>query len=235
MVLVSRIDPSSGRVAGIVARDHDATLQFDAGTAPKHAFTMSAQEIIAELPKLKPEELRLVKAKVDDLARAKRRTIGEALLEVAGTAEGLPTAPAFSRCWAGEAARSPLITRSITPITRRAAETMSVAVFADTFHFLALLNSSDAAHVRALQASCVAHGREFVVTTEFVLLELADALAPPTGPCGIFVRCSRRNHRRREVSTVVPAIAPSCSPAAYSSTVSGQTRNGRSPIASPSS
>jgi hypothetical protein len=29
---------------------------------------MSAQEIIAELPKLKPEELRLVKAKVDDLA-----------------------------------------------------------------------------------------------------------------------------------------------------------------------
>ena len=56
---------------------------------------MSAQEIIAELPKLKPDELRLVKAKVDDLARAKRRTIGEALLEVAGTAEGLPTAPAF--------------------------------------------------------------------------------------------------------------------------------------------
>ena len=58
---------------------------------------MSAQEIIAELPKLKPEELRLVKAKVDDLARAKRRTIGEALLEVAGTAEGLATAPAFLR------------------------------------------------------------------------------------------------------------------------------------------
>jgi len=58
---------------------------------------MSAQEIIAELPKLKPEELRLVKAKVDALARTKRRTIGEALLEVAGTAEGLPNAPAFLR------------------------------------------------------------------------------------------------------------------------------------------
>jgi len=70
---------------------------FDAGAARKHAFTMSAQEIIAELPKLKPEELRLVKAKVDDLARTKRRTIGEALLEVAGTAEGLPNAPAFLR------------------------------------------------------------------------------------------------------------------------------------------
>lgn len=52
---------------------------------------MSAQEIIAELPNLKPEEFRLVKAKVDDLAKAKRRTIGDALLEVAGTAEGLPS------------------------------------------------------------------------------------------------------------------------------------------------
>jgi hypothetical protein len=51
---------------------------------------MSAQEIIAELPNLKPEELRLVKAKVDDLAKAKRQTIGDALLKVAGTAEGLP-------------------------------------------------------------------------------------------------------------------------------------------------
>ena len=54
---------------------------------------------------------------------------------------------------------------------------MSVAVFADTFHFLALLNSSDAAHARAIEASCVA-GREFV-TTECVLVELADALARP--------------------------------------------------------
>lgn len=54
---------------------------------------------------------------------------------------------------------------------------MSGAVFADTFHFLALLNSSGAAHVRAIEASCVA-GREFV-TTEFVLVELADALARP--------------------------------------------------------
>lgn len=44
---------------------------------------MSTLEIIAELPKLKPEELLLVKAKVDDLAKAQRRTIGDALLEVA--------------------------------------------------------------------------------------------------------------------------------------------------------
>ena len=51
---------------------------------------MSAQEIIAELPKLKPDEFRLVRAKVEDLAKAKRRTIGAALLDMAGTAEGLP-------------------------------------------------------------------------------------------------------------------------------------------------
>jgi len=62
---------------------------------------------------------------------------------------------------------------------------MSVAVFADTFHFLALLNSSDAAHVRAIEASCVA-GREFV-TTEFVVLELADALAHPRDRVEFFV------------------------------------------------
>ena len=62
---------------------------------------------------------------------------------------------------------------------------MSVAVFADAFHFLALLNSSDAAHVRAIEASCVA-GREFV-TTEFVLLELADALAHPRDRVEFFV------------------------------------------------
>jgi len=52
---------------------------------------MSAQEIIAELPKLKPDEFRLVKAKVDDLAKAQRRTVGDALIEMAGTAEGLPS------------------------------------------------------------------------------------------------------------------------------------------------
>ena len=52
---------------------------------------MSAQEIIAELPKLKPDEFRLVQAKVEDLAKMKRRTIGEVLLDFAGTAEGLPS------------------------------------------------------------------------------------------------------------------------------------------------
>ena len=64
---------------------------FDAGAVAKHDFTMSAQEIIAELPKLNPDEFRLVKAIVDDLAKVRRQTVGDALLEVAGTAEGLPS------------------------------------------------------------------------------------------------------------------------------------------------
>ena len=48
------------------------------------------------------------------------------------------------------------------------------AVFADTFYFLALLNERDAAHKRAVAA---AHTTGLsLVTTELVLLELADAL-----------------------------------------------------------
>lgn len=67
---------------------------------------MSAQEIIAELSKLNPEELRLVKAQVEALAavppvRSKsgqageppcpgKESLGDFLLRVAGTAAGLP-------------------------------------------------------------------------------------------------------------------------------------------------
>ena len=51
------------------------------------------------------------------------------------------------------------------------------AVFADTFYFLALLNERDAAHDRAVSASRSPGLR--LVTTEFVLLELADALCKP--------------------------------------------------------
>ncbi len=49
------------------------------------------------------------------------------------------------------------------------------AVFADTFYFLALLNPADQAHARA-----VAFTRSFrdrMVTTDWVITELADALA----------------------------------------------------------
>jgi len=51
------------------------------------------------------------------------------------------------------------------------------AVFADTFYFLALLNERDAAHQPAVAVSRSAGMT--LVTTEFVLLELADALCQP--------------------------------------------------------
>jgi hypothetical protein len=54
---------------------------------------MSAQEIIGELPKLKPEELQRVKAGLAELERRQtppERSVWDALLEFAGTAEGLP-------------------------------------------------------------------------------------------------------------------------------------------------
>jgi len=68
---------------------------------------MSAQEIIAELSKLKPDELRLVKARLEALAAApsvehrrvnsrqvgepphlRKESLGDFVLRVAGTAEG---------------------------------------------------------------------------------------------------------------------------------------------------
>jgi len=54
---------------------------------------MSIQEIIAELPKLDPEEFRLVLEKVHELeatARQPKTAWGKALLEVAGVADDLP-------------------------------------------------------------------------------------------------------------------------------------------------
>jgi hypothetical protein len=56
---------------------------------------MSAQEIIAELPKLKPEELRLVREKLSELDAAAASATpktgwGKAPLEIAGTVNGLP-------------------------------------------------------------------------------------------------------------------------------------------------
>ena len=70
---------------------------------------MSAQEIIAELSKLKPEDLRLVKARLEALAaappdgnnrlksrqggeppRSGKESLGDFVRRVAGTAEGLP-------------------------------------------------------------------------------------------------------------------------------------------------
>lgn len=56
---------------------------------------MSAQEIIAELPKLSRPELEQVDSKLHQLLQSNGGTSagswGDALLEVAGTAEGLPS------------------------------------------------------------------------------------------------------------------------------------------------
>lgn len=50
-------------------------------------------------------------------------------------------------------------------------------VFADTFYYLALLNPRDPGHAEAVAASGKLVGR--LVTTSFVLTEVADALAAP--------------------------------------------------------
>jgi predicted nucleic acid-binding protein len=49
------------------------------------------------------------------------------------------------------------------------------AVFGDTFYFLALLNKNDEAHAKCVSYASAFSGR--LVTTDWVLLELADGLA----------------------------------------------------------
>lgn len=54
-------------------------------------------------------------------------------------------------------------------------------VFVDTAAWLALLNKDDGLHDRARQAmQSLRQQNAFLVTTEFVLLEVADALSAPT-------------------------------------------------------
>jgi predicted nucleic acid-binding protein len=51
------------------------------------------------------------------------------------------------------------------------------AIFADTYYYLAVLNPRDAAHARALAIGPALSGR--LVTTSYILTEVADALAAP--------------------------------------------------------
>ena len=51
-------------------------------------------------------------------------------------------------------------------------------VFADTHYFLALLNSKDVSHQRAIAASLALNGE--LVTTAWVITELADAMSSST-------------------------------------------------------
>ncbi len=52
-----------------------------------------------------------------------------------------------------------------------------IAVFADTFYFLALVNPRDQAHARAVAYTATFQGR--IVTTAWVLTEFADAMSDP--------------------------------------------------------
>lgn len=69
-----------------------AGLDFQWETAETIRVKMSTQEIIAELPKLNRQELAAVDAKVHELLAAApgEKTVWKSLLELAGTAEGLP-------------------------------------------------------------------------------------------------------------------------------------------------
>ncbi len=75
------------------------------------------------------------------------------------------------------------------------------AVFGDTFYFLALINRADEAHSRCRQFSEDHRGTVF--TTEYVLVEVADALAAPAHrvTAAAFIRLLQHHSQIR----VVPA------------------------------
>jgi predicted nucleic acid-binding protein len=50
-------------------------------------------------------------------------------------------------------------------------------VFADSYYFLALVNDQDEGHTKAVRLARTFH--DYVVTTEWVLTEVGDALAQP--------------------------------------------------------
>ena len=52
-----------------------------------------------------------------------------------------------------------------------------ISRFADTFYFLALLNPDDAAHTKAWR--CAADLGSRILTTDWVVIEVADALSAP--------------------------------------------------------
>jgi uncharacterized protein len=74
-------------------------------------------------------------------------------------------------------------------------------VFADTWFFLAVLNPSDPNHKRALAASRSV--REHRVTTDWVLVEVGDALSQ-AGNRGVFIRFYDWIQRHPGM-TIVPA------------------------------
>jgi uncharacterized protein len=76
--------------------------------------------------------------------------------------------------------------------------------FADTFYFLALLNPRDAAHPRAVAAARTIQGQ--LVTTAWVLTELADAMSAPENR-GEFIS-TLKDLRQNPAVIVVPPDSP---------------------------
>jgi hypothetical protein len=74
------------------------------------------------------------------------------------------------------------------------------AVFGDTFYFLALVNRADEAHARCRQFSEDYRGTVF--TTEYVLVEVAHALAAPAHrvTAAGFIRLLQRHGQIRVVA-----------------------------------
>jgi hypothetical protein len=75
------------------------------------------------------------------------------------------------------------------------------ARFADSFYFLALLNPGDAAHTAASRA--MKEVRRPLVTTAWVLTEVADAMAAPAN-CPLFLRLIAGFHGQRSVGGAHP-------------------------------
>jgi predicted nucleic acid-binding protein len=71
--------------------------------------------------------------------------------------------------------------------------------FADTFYFLSRLNPQDRAHARAM--TYPASRRDFLVTTEWVIMELADGLCDARNRRG-FAAFYRRLNRSRDIEIV---------------------------------
>lgn len=93
---------------------------------------------------------------------------------------------------------------------------MSAACFVDTFALLAALNTSDARHGEVV--SWLAASRRPLVTTEWVLTELADGMCMPrqrTAVLGVErrLRARRPRHDHRIVRGEVPSrVGPLCRP-----------------------
>jgi hypothetical protein len=79
------------------------------------------------------------------------------------------------------------------------------AIFADSFYFLALLRVDDRAHTQALTAS--RNRSERLITTAWILTEVADALAVP-GMRESFPRLRDAGGVTRDISVCAPL--PAC-------------------------